>query len=152
MEAFRERLGEAVGERADHDRAVVVEGVGELVRERLAAVDGNGERTHRVGQPGRRGSDVVGERSVRAGVRVVGLLPEHGEPEAVEHDVVLLGVRRPEAVDTARLQRAGGGDLVEELVRVAKRSRATSPFSGSSRIAGYRPLSSQAWKKNVQST
>jgi hypothetical protein len=27
-------------------------------------------------------------------------------------------VRRPEAVDAARLQRAGGGDLVEELVRV----------------------------------
>ena len=34
----------------------------------------------------------------------------------------------------------------------AKRSRATSPFSGSSRIAGYRPFSSHAWKKNVQST
>ena len=33
----------------------------------------------------------------------------------------------------------------------SKSSRAAAPFAGSSRIAGYRPFSSQAWKKNVQS-
>ena len=49
---------------------------------------------------------------------MVGLLTQHREADAaVEHDVVALGPRRPEAVDAARLQRSVGGDLVEQLVR-----------------------------------
>ena len=50
---------------------------------------------------------------------MIGLLPEHREADvAVDDEVVVLGVRRPESVDAACLQRALGGDLVEQLVRI----------------------------------
>ena len=50
---------------------------------------------------------------------MVGLLAEHGEADAaLEHDVVPLGGRRPEAVDAARLEEPARDDLVQELVRV----------------------------------
>ena len=50
VQPLRERLGEPVGERADHDRPVVVELGGEAVRELLRPVDRDGERAHVVGE------------------------------------------------------------------------------------------------------
>src|SRR5204862_8036768 len=54
-------------------------------------------------------------------VAVVHLLAEHREPDAVvEGDVVAVGARRPEAVDTGRPQPALRLDLVQQLLRVAE--------------------------------
>ena len=77
-------------------------------------------------KPGLRGRDVVRERAVRPLVAVVGLLAQHGgsASPSLEHDVVALGLRRPEAVDAARLEELAGDDLVQQLVRVARRARA----------------------------
>ena len=115
VEVLGERLGEAVGERLGHDRAVVVvlglEAGGELVR----AVDRR-RRTRR-GVAG--GRDVVREAAVRARVAVVGLLAQAREARPVlEHDVVAVGVRGPEAVDAARGEQLVADDLVEQLLRV----------------------------------
>ena len=50
---------------------------------------------------------------------MVHLLAEHREADtAFQHQVVSLGVRRPESVDPARLEGLRGHDLVEQLARV----------------------------------
>ena len=96
VDVLGERLGEPVGQRLDHDRPVVV--VLRLVarRELLGAVDRDREAAEVVA--GRR--DVVGEAAVRA--RVAGFAvccrSIGKRTPSVEHDVVALGVRRPEAV------------------------------------------------------
>ena len=89
MGVLREGLGEAVGERLDHDRVVVVvlrlERGGELVG---AEPGGDRERAEVVSLR----SDVVGEAAVRARVAVVGLLAQEAEARAlVQDDVVALG-------------------------------------------------------------
>ena len=119
VQPLGERLGEPVGERAHHDRAVVVELGREAVRELLRPVDRDGERAHVVGEPGLRRRDEVGERAVRPRVVVRGLLPEHreAEPPSSDDDRRSSARRRPEAVDAAGLQRPVGDDLVEQLVR-----------------------------------
>ena len=114
VQVLGERLGEPVGERLDHDRAVVVvlglEARGELV----GAVDRDRERAEVVA--GRR--DVVGEASGSGASR-------RSRPAGAgtgsasrpsSDDVVALGARRPEAVDAAR---------PEQLV--ARRSRRAAP-------------------------
>ena len=98
VQALGERLGEPVGQRLHRDRRVVV--VRRLVpgRELVGPVDRDGERAHVVV----RRRDVVGEAAVRALVAVIRLLAQEGEADTVDHDVVALGVRRPESVDAAR--------------------------------------------------
>src|SRR6476646_8804702 len=75
VEVLRERLGEAVGEGLDHDRAVIV--VLRLVvsGELVGAVDRDRERADVVAV----GADVVGEAAVRARVAVRGLLAQERE-------------------------------------------------------------------------
>ena len=51
MQSLGERLGQAVGERANHDRAVVVELGGETIGERLATVDRDRERADVIRRP-----------------------------------------------------------------------------------------------------
>ncbi len=99
MQKLGEGLGEAVRERLDHDRLVVVVlclvAGGELV----GAVDRDAERADVVAV----GRDVIGERTVRPRVTVGGLLPEKREARPIlEDDIVALRVRRPVPVDTTR--------------------------------------------------
>ena len=94
VEVLGERLGEAVGERLDHDRVVVVV-LGREARGELVGADpgGDGERADVIAV----GRDVVGERAVRPRVAVVRLLAEEAEARVADDDVVSLRVRRPEA-------------------------------------------------------
>ena len=120
MQQLRERLRETVGERLDHDRAVVVV-VRLIPRDELVDADAGRHReaTEGVLQLRLRRRDEVGERAVRAVVAVVGLLPEHREqPAAVEHDVVSASARRPEPVDPLCGDRPVAHDLVEQLGRL----------------------------------
>ncbi len=112
VEVFREGLREPVGERLDHDRAVVVLLGLEPRRELVGAVDRDGERSEVVAF----GSDVVGEAAVRPRVSVGCLLAEEAEPgPAVEKDIVAFAARRPEAEDALRAQARVAHDLVEQL-------------------------------------
>ena len=142
VQPLGERLGEPVGERLDHDRAVVVvlglEAIGELV----AAVDRDRERADVVREPVSAGATKSASERFGRESPWSACWRSIGKRDAVlEHDVVALGARRPEAVDAARLQRA-----VRARSRRAARSppskssRATAPFSGSSRIAGIPAL------------
>ena len=118
VQPLRVCLREPVGERPHHDRPVVVMFGSEALCERLTAVDCHNERADVVGETGVGRRDVVGQRAVGAGVLVVRLLAQHGEAHAaVEHDVVLLRARRPEAVDGPRREQPAGDDLVEQRVR-----------------------------------
>ena len=114
MQELGERLGEPVGQRLHRDRRVVV--VRRLVpgRQLVGAVDPDGERPHVVV----RGRHVVGEAAVRALVAVIGLLAQEREARAVDHDVVALGVRRPESVDADGAQRRSLKDLAQERLGV----------------------------------
>ena len=78
--------------------------------------------------------DEVGERQVRLAVRHLLLLAQHVEAQdlgavgpfrAIQHDVVAVGVRRPEAVDAARRDQPLADDAIEQragvLVELARR-------------------------------
>jgi hypothetical protein len=78
VQVLRECLGEAVGERLDHDRVIVVVLGGETRRE-LVGADPGGDRERP--QVVSRGSDVVGEAAVRARVAVVTLLAQEAEAD-----------------------------------------------------------------------
>ncbi len=121
VQPFRERLGEPVGERLDHDRAVVVAFRLEGGRELVGAVDPDREPADVVVEAGFDGSHEVRERAVRTGVAVRSLLTQHREADAAvsrrEHDVVALGRGPPEPLDAARRQELLLDDPVEQRVR-----------------------------------
>ena len=104
VEPLGERLGEPVGKRLDDDRTVVVV-LGDVPRCELV---GAWIATAKAPRWSPAAADVVGEAAVRAAVAVQRLLAKEAEARAVEDDVVAFGVRGPEAVDTARPERAGG--------------------------------------------
>ena len=123
MQILGARLCETVGERLDHDRAVVVvlgfEPAGELV---AAETGGDRERADVVTTRG----DVVGEAAVGPGVAVIRLLPQETEADLVamdsvvilDNDIVAVGRRGPEAVDAPRGEQPVADNLVEQLLRV----------------------------------
>ena len=92
--------------------------------------------------------DEVGEAAVRAPVAVVGLLAQEREARTVDHDVIALGMGRPEPVDAARAAAMPPGR--SRAGARGRRRRAPAP-PDSSRIAGNLPFRSHAWKKNCQS-
>src|SRR5579885_2681151 len=110
LQPLREGLREPVGERLDDDRPVVVVLGGEARGQLVGALDRDRERPGVVA----RRRHVVGEAPVRPPVAVVCLLAQEAEARAVEHDVVALGVRRPEPVHPAGTERAVARDLVED--------------------------------------
>ena len=115
VQVLGERLGEPVGERLDHDRAVVV--VLGLVTggELVGAVDRDGEGAEVVAC----GRDVVGQAAVRPRVALGGLLAQHREAHAaLEHDVVALGAAPARSRRRRGLQEAVAHDLVEQRRRV----------------------------------
>ena len=145
VQPLRERLGEPVGERLDHDRAVVV-----VLAPRSAAASSSAPWIATANAPtwSPAGRDVVGEAAVRPAVVVVACWRRKQKRVPSSDDVVALGVRGPEAVHAARVQRAVAHELVEHAPARRRRARARP---GCSRIAGNLPFRSQAWKKNCQS-
>src|SRR5712691_6887959 len=100
VQVLRERLGEAVGERLDHDRAIVVV-VGLVARgELVRTVDRDGERPEVIVAL----SHKVREAAIRPRVAVVGLLTQEAESRPfLEEDVVSVRARRPEPVHPSSL-------------------------------------------------
>src|SRR5581483_709991 len=111
-------------ERLRHDRAVVVVLRLEPRRELVEAETGGDRERADVVAPGAGRSDVVREAAIGARVAVGGLLPEEREAGAavviVDNDIVAVGRRRPEAVDTPRRDQPVADDLVEERLRVVE--------------------------------
>ena len=136
VQVLREGLRQAVGEGLDHDRAVVVV-LGLEARRRARRRRGPPSRRRRRG--GRRWA-AMKSASEKYGllVAVVDLLPQHRKADAIlQHDVVALRMRRPEAVD-AFAPGAGRrpGSRPAAPFAFSKSSRAAAPCEGLSRIAG----------------
>ena len=120
VEVLGESLREPVGERLDHDRAVVVV-FGGIAVGQLVGADPGGDREgpDMVDEAALGRRYEVRERAVRAGVLMVALLAQHRKAQAVrQRDVVALRGGRPEAVHAPCLQELAGDDLVQELVCV----------------------------------
>ena len=118
VQPLRERLGEPVGERLRHDRAVVVVLGLEPRRELVGA--GSATANAPTGRRGRSAGDEVGEGAVRPRVAVRRLLAQHREPDA---RAVRARCRRPpRAPARSRRRRApdepSPDDLVEQRRRV----------------------------------
>src|SRR5205807_5577736 len=117
MEVLGERLGEAIGQRLDHDCAVVVELALEACRELVGAVDGDRECPDMVAF--RR--DEIGETAVRPGVAVRRLLAQEREAcSLLERNVVALGARGPVPVYATCLERTVAEDLLQQLLRIVE--------------------------------
>jgi hypothetical protein len=101
VQPLGERLGQAVGERLRHDRAVVVV-VGLEPGDELVQAEPGGDRERAQVVFG--GRDVVRQAPIGPRVPVGRLLPEEAEARRVvivDNDIVALGRRGPEAVHPA---------------------------------------------------
>ena len=135
VQVFGERFGESIRKRLDHDRVVVVEVAFERPHELGHTVaGGHGEGADEVLHAAITGRHEVGERQVGGAAGHLLLLAEHVEAQQVsrclgasvfrrrhglvEHDVLALRVRGPEAVDAAGRDQPAGDNPVEERARV----------------------------------
>jgi hypothetical protein len=144
VQAFGERFGQAVGQRLEQDRVVVVVVGLEAGHVRIDAdAGGDRERADPVLLAAVLRRDEVGQAEVRAFDRLVDLLAQEVQAwlaavdagQWLQHHVVADAVRRPQAEHRLRRQPF----LRDEPTTVVVR------------IAGYLPASSQAWKNGVQS-
>ncbi len=111
MQPLGEGLGDAVGERLDEDRRVIVVGALEALGDQgFLGARRDDEAADVIGKPGLARRDEIGEREIAAAVALHELLAqgeERGEPRVaalvrVERDVVADRIRRPEADDGLR--------------------------------------------------
>ena len=135
VQPFGAGFRKTVGKCLDHDGVIVVvlpfEGAGERLGSKSCR---RGERAKEVGEWGFDRRDEVGERQMGCAVGHLLLLPQHrkasracpadlgpdSRPSRFEdHDVVAAVVRRPEAVDRARVESTlSDDDAIEQHARV----------------------------------
>ncbi|MPL88384.1 hypothetical protein SDC9_34404 [bioreactor metagenome] len=127
VQQLGQRLGDAVGQRLDHDRAVIV------IRALVARGDFLllGARRHHeaadmVGHARR--ADEIGKRHVRPALALAGLLAQRVQGgkrrlavlAGEQPDVVALGIRRPEAHHRLGVEPLLGDDAVKHRLRVGE--------------------------------
>ena len=145
MHALGESFRDTVGERLDHDRAIVVIGAG-VARGDLFffRAGGDDEGADIIRLAALLGRDEIGEREIGLAVALLQLLAQRVQRRdpliarlaIVERDVVADGIRRPEADDGLGREPALLDNPLQHGTGVIVQRRAASPRSGSSSSDG----------------